>query len=56
VYWGGFGGIAKPTQWQVRVKHNGNVTVHRGKFRQLNERSKEYHLIVDPPAKARSAP
>ena len=25
VYWGGFGGIARPTHWQVRVKHDGKV-------------------------------
>ena len=28
VYWGGFGGIARPTHWQVRVKHDGKVNVH----------------------------
>jgi hypothetical protein len=49
VYWGGFGGIAKPTHWQVRVKHAGKVTVHHGKFQALNERSKVYTLKVDPP-------
>jgi hypothetical protein len=49
VYWGGFGGIAKPTHWQVRVKHAGQVTVHHGKFQALNERSKVYTLKVDPP-------
>ena len=49
VYWGGFGGIAKPTHWQVRVKHNGQVQVYHGKFSALNERSKIYTLKVDPP-------
>ncbi len=49
VYWGGFGGIAKPTHWQVRVKHAGQVQVHHGKFSALNERSKIYTLKVDPP-------
>jgi hypothetical protein len=49
VYWGGFGGIAKPTHWQVRVKHAGKVTVYHGKFKALNERSKVYSLKVDPP-------
>ena len=48
VYYGGFGGIPKPTHWQVRVKHDGKVTVHHGKFRALNERSKIYTLKVDP--------
>jgi hypothetical protein len=49
VYWGGFGGIAKPTHWQVRVKHDGKVDVHHGKFSSLNERSKTFILKVDPP-------
>jgi hypothetical protein len=54
VYWGGFGGIARPTHWQVRVKHDGQVNVYHGKFKALNERSKIYTLNVDPPgAKAR---
>ncbi len=30
VYYGGFGGIPEPTHWQVRVKHDGKVTVHHG--------------------------
>ena len=50
VYWGGFGGIPKPTHWQVRVKHDGKVTVYHGKFSALNERSKIYTLKVDPPS------
>ncbi len=49
VYWGGFGGIPKPTHWQVRVKHAGHVKVYDGKFRDLNERSKVYTLKVDSP-------
>jgi hypothetical protein len=48
VYWGGFGGIPKPTHWKVRIKHNGAVTVFEGKFRALNERSKIRTLKVDP--------
>ena len=32
VYWGGFGGIPKPTHWKVRIKHDGKVTVQTGKF------------------------
>ena len=53
VYWGGFGGIARPTHWQVRVKHDGNVNVYHGKFSRLNERSKIYTLKVDsPPGKS----
>jgi hypothetical protein len=49
VYWGGFGGIARPTHWQVRVKHDGKVNVFHGKFSRLNERSKMYTLKVDSP-------
>jgi hypothetical protein len=49
VYWGGFGGLAKPTHWQVRVKHDGQVNVYHGKFKALNERSKIYTLKVDEP-------
>jgi hypothetical protein len=48
VYWGGFGGFARPTHWQVRVKHAGKVSVHHGKFSALNERSRTYTLKVDP--------
>jgi hypothetical protein len=47
VYWGGFGGLAKPTHWQVRVKHDGKVTVYHGKFRELNERSDIHTLKVE---------
>jgi hypothetical protein len=47
VYWGGFGGIPKPTHWKVRIKHDGKVTVVNGKFRALNERSRTYTLKVD---------
>ena len=39
----------KPTHWQVRVKHDGKVTVYHGKFKALNERSKIYTLKVDSP-------
>jgi len=49
VYWGGFGGIPKPTHWKVRIKHDGKVTVVTGKFRALNERSKMHSLTVKPP-------
>lgn len=48
VYWGGFGGIPKPTHWKVRVKHDGRVDVYTGRFRALNERSKVYTLVVEP--------
>lgn len=49
VYWGGFGGMPKPTQWQVRVKHNGKATVHRGRFQSFNQRSRVYTLEVEGP-------
>ncbi len=48
VYWGGFGGISKPTHWQVRVKHAGQVHVYHGKFKALNERSKTHTFTVEP--------
>jgi hypothetical protein len=48
VYWGGFGGVPKPTHWKVRIKHDGKVTVVNGKFKALNERSRTYTLNVDP--------
>ncbi|MGE3819278.1 MAG: hypothetical protein AB7I30_07565, partial [Isosphaeraceae bacterium] len=48
VYWGGFGGIPKPTTWKVRVKHEGRVSVFTGRFRHLNEHSRTYTLKVAP--------
>ena len=48
VYWGGFGGIPKPTRWKVRIKHNGKVQIVTGRFRALNERSKIHTLVVEP--------
>ncbi|AGA26124.1 YfaP family protein [Singulisphaera acidiphila] len=57
VYWGGFGGIPKPTRWKVRIKHDDRVTVVTGKFRALNERSRIYSLTVKPlEAEASSEP
>jgi hypothetical protein len=49
VYWGGFGGVSKPTHWKVRIKHEGKVTIVHGKFRELNERSRVFTLKVDHP-------
>jgi len=48
VYWSGFGGIPKPTNWKVRIKHDGKVTVVSGKFRALIERSRVHTLSVKP--------
>ncbi len=55
VYWGGFGGIPKPTKWKVRIKHGDKATVVTGRFKSLNERSKTYTLKVDPPVAGTSA-
>jgi len=49
VYWGGFGGVPKPTKWKVRIKHADRVTVVTGRFKALNEKSRVYTLKVDPP-------
>jgi len=54
VYWGGFGGVPKVTKWQVRIKHAGRITIERGKFRALNERSKIFSLAVEPEAGAKA--
>jgi hypothetical protein len=48
VYWGGFGGIVRPTRWKVRIKHDGKITVVTGGFKTLNERSRIYTLRVAP--------
>lgn len=47
VYWGGFGGVARPTNWKVRIKHDGKVTIVNGRFKALNERSKIHTLKVE---------
>ncbi|WP_165244115.1 YfaP family protein [Paludisphaera soli] len=47
-YYGGFGGIPKPTSWQVRIKHAGRVSIQRGKLRSLDEHSKTFTLTVGP--------
>ncbi|WP_165063520.1 YfaP family protein [Paludisphaera rhizosphaerae] len=49
-YYGGFGGIPKPTQWQVRIKHAGHVAIQRGKLRSFDEKSKVFTLTVGPRA------
>ena len=48
VYWGGFGGVPRPTKWKVRIKHEGKVSIVTGKFKALNERSRNYTLKVEP--------
>ncbi|MFO0909779.1 MAG: hypothetical protein U0794_15770 [Isosphaeraceae bacterium] len=48
MYWGGFGGRARPTSWKVRIKHAGKVVVVSGRLRDLNEKSRMYTLDVQP--------
>src|SRR5262249_49856914 len=48
VYSGGFGGMAEPTRWEGRIKHGGKVTNVDGNLKSLNERSREYTLLVEP--------
>jgi hypothetical protein len=55
VYWGGFGGVPKPTHWKVRIKHEGKVTVVNGKFKALNERSRIHTLDVNAPSSVAGA-
>ena len=50
VYWGGFGGISKPTVWKVRIKHDGNVRVVTGNLKSINERSRMFTLKVALPS------
>lgn len=52
VYWGGFGGVPKPTKWKVRIKHDGKVTVVQGRLKGLNEKSKVHSLKVERPGEA----
>lgn len=52
VYWGGFGGVPRPTRWKVRIKHAGKVTVVSGNFRALNEKSRVHTFRVGPDAAA----
>jgi hypothetical protein len=56
VYYSGFGGIPKPTNWKVRIKHEGKVTVVSGKFRALNERSRIHTLTVKPTTEVAGEP
>jgi hypothetical protein len=47
-YYGGFGGIAKQTNWKVRVKHEGKVEIFRGRLANVGQRSRVYNLKVSP--------
>ena len=46
-YYGGFGGISKPSPWKVRIKHSGQVTVIRGKLSTIGQKSKGYTVKVE---------
>jgi hypothetical protein len=48
-YYGGNGGVAVPTRWKVRVKHEGRVEIFNGVLRVPGARSKNYVLTVGPP-------
>jgi hypothetical protein len=55
-YFGGFGGNAVPTNWKVRLKHNGEVKVFKGRLNHPGAQSKTYSLTVDrPPGVAEAA-
>lgn len=43
-YFAGFGGIDRPTNWKVRVKHNGRVEVFSGRLVRIDQQSKVYTL------------
>ncbi|MBX6314709.1 MAG: hypothetical protein IRY99_17610 [Isosphaeraceae bacterium] len=46
-YYGAPGGIAIPTRWKVRVKHNGVTQVYQGKLFRIDETSRIYTLKVE---------
>jgi hypothetical protein len=49
-YFGGLGGVAVPTTWKVRIKHDGQAKVYTGKLRAPGAKSKTHTLIVAPSA------
>jgi hypothetical protein len=48
-YYGGLGGRNVPTNWKVRLKHNGKVTVFRGKLSTVGLKSRVYSFVLDAP-------
>lgn len=46
-YYGGLGGVALPTRWTVRVKHDGKVKLFKGNLPQIGARSGVNSLKVD---------
>ncbi|HEV3166108.1 MAG TPA: hypothetical protein VGZ22_18940 [Isosphaeraceae bacterium] len=49
-YYGGFGGQSVPTHWKVRLKHNGTVTIFKGRLTAIGTRSKIHDFELDAPA------
>jgi hypothetical protein len=45
-YYGGNGGVAAPTRWKVRVKHEGRIEVLQGRLTVPGAKSKIYSLNV----------
>jgi hypothetical protein len=51
-YYGARDGLSVPTQWKVRIKHDGKVTIYKGKLSSIGEKSSTRTLHVDPPSKS----
>ncbi len=49
LYYGGNGGVAAPTRWKVRVKHEGRVEIFQGRLTVPGAKSKVYTLTVGGP-------
>jgi hypothetical protein len=47
-FYGGHGGFNSPTQWKVRVKQAGTVTIFEGTLRRVGERSRTFSLDIAP--------
>lgn len=45
-YYPGFNDFAGPANWKVRIKHNGQVKIYKGKLSHIDARSKVYTLKV----------
>lgn len=46
-YYGAIGGIAVPTHWKMRLKHNGKFTVFEGKLNRIGQQSRTYAFAID---------
>ncbi len=51
-YYGGLGGIAAPTRWKVRLKHDGKVTIYQGRLNFIGAKSRTYSFNVEAPSPA----